>query len=146
MSTARALQQALRELADHEASLVHPTYRHLERRARLFGLTFLQWGHIGLSLAAAWLLSRLIPLPSPYDVSAAVTIAGIPAAAAVVALDADRDITVIARGLWHWRTVAGTYLPATETTVAVQGYELRDVVTPHPGVTRGSATRLKDRQ
>ena len=140
MTAGRSLREALRELSEGDASLVHPTYRHLERRTRLFGLTFLQWAQVTVCVLAAWLLSRVLPLPGPYDVSVAVTLAGIPAAAAVVATDADHDVLALLRGLRSWRTARAIYLPGEHQGIqTIRGYALTAV--SHDGTTPASERR-----
>ena len=141
MSTSRTLQQALKELARDDASLVHPTYQYLERRPRFLGLTFLQWGQLAACACAAWLLAKLLPLPGSYDVSIAVTIAGIPAAGALVAMDADFDVLAWLRALVRWRRSAGLYLPGLAPNSAMSGYVLHDAAAkaPDSGAARETA-------
>jgi hypothetical protein len=70
----------------------HPTYQHLEDRIRLAGLSLLQWAQLFVCAVAAFGLSKLLPLPGSWAVSAAVTICGLPAAAAIAFMQADFDV------------------------------------------------------
>ena len=145
MSTSRTLQQALQELARDEASLVHATYQYLERRPRFLGLTFLQWGQLAACACAAWLLTHVLPLPGSYDVSVAVTIAGIPAAGALVAMDADFDVWAWLRAFVRWRHTAGLYLPGLAPDSAPSGYVVRDAAarSPRPADAAGATRTAK---
>jgi hypothetical protein len=70
----------------------HPTYQHLEDRIRLAGLSLLQWAQLCVCALAAFGLSKLLPLPGSWSVSVAVTICGLPAAAAIAFMQADFDV------------------------------------------------------
>jgi hypothetical protein len=70
----------------------HPTYQHLEDRIRLAGLSLLQWAQLFVCAVAAFGLSKLLPLPGSWSVSVAVTVCGLPAAAAIAFMQADFDV------------------------------------------------------
>src|SRR6478672_9434375 len=72
--------------------MLHPTYQHLEDRIRLAGLSLLQWAQLFVCALAAFGLAKLLPLPGSWSVSVAVTICGLPAAAAVAFMQADFDV------------------------------------------------------
>lgn len=72
--------------------MLHPTYQHLEDRIRLAGLSLLQWAQLFACAVAAFGLSKLLPLPGSWSVSVAVTVCGLPAAAAIAFMQADFDV------------------------------------------------------
>ena len=72
--------------------MLHPTYQHLEDRIRLAGLSLLQWAQLFVCAVAAFGLSKLLPLPGSWSVSVAVTVCGLPAAAAIAFMQADFDV------------------------------------------------------
>jgi hypothetical protein len=72
--------------------VLHPTYQHLEDRIRLAGLTLLQWAQLFVCAMAAFGLSKLLPLPGSWSLSVAVTVCGLPAAAAISFMQADFDV------------------------------------------------------
>ena len=111
MSDASSFARALAELAGHDASLVHPTYGYLERRIRIAGLTIVQWVGLAMSLLAAYLLSSILPLPSPYDLSVGLALCGIPTAWTLVATDGEIDLHGHALGWWRWRQLRAVYVP-----------------------------------
>jgi hypothetical protein len=82
---------------------VHPTYRHLEDRIRLGGLTLGQWSQLVVCGLAAYALSMLLPLPGSWSVSVAVTVCGLPAACAVAFMSADFDVLALVRSAARWR-------------------------------------------
>lgn len=81
-------------MAPEPPAVFHPTYRHLERHARIAGLKVTHWTAITIGLIGAWLLAKLLPLPPTYALSTAVTLAGLPVAAVLAADDA---------GITPWR-------------------------------------------
>jgi hypothetical protein len=93
--------------------VVHPTYRHLERAPRLAGLTWRQWVLLVGGALATYLLARMLPLPSPYGVSAGLTLCGTPAAAGLALAASDRHVSITPRLLWRWRQQAAIYLNGT---------------------------------
>lgn len=72
--------------------MLHPTYQHLEDRIRLAGLSLLQWAQLFACAIAAFGLSKVLPLPGSWSLSTAVTVCGLPAAAAIAFMQADFDI------------------------------------------------------
>ena len=76
---------------------MHPTYKHLEDRIRLAGLTLGQWGELAVSGLAAYLLARVLPLPGSWSISVAVTVCGLPAACAMAMMEHDFDVIGWAR-------------------------------------------------
>ena len=111
----------------NDSSLIHPTYRHLDRPIRLGGLTPVQWAQLVASGAAAWLLAKVLPFGSTYDLSVAVTIAGIPAAASLAAGTGSGHPFAQIRAVLTWRRRARLYVPcATTADVAAKGYRLSE--------------------
>jgi hypothetical protein len=108
-------------------SLIHPTYRHLDRAIRLAGLTPVQWLQLIGAGAAAWLLAHVLPFGSTYDLSIAVTVAGAPVAASLAAGAGSAHPLAELRARFRARRRARRYEPADPaagTTAA--GYRLTD--------------------
>ena len=82
---------------------MHPTYRHLEDRIRLGGLTLGQWSQLVVCGLTAYALSTLLPLPGSWSVSVAVTVCGLPAACAVAFMSADFDVLGLVRSAARWQ-------------------------------------------
>jgi hypothetical protein len=72
--------------------VLHPTYKHLEDRIRLAGLTLGQWAQLFVCALAGWGLAQALPLPGTWSLSLAMTICGLPAAAAIAFMQADFDV------------------------------------------------------
>lgn len=72
--------------------VLHPTYQHLEDRIRLAGPSLLQWAQLFVCAIGAFGLSKLLPLPGSWSLSLAITVCGLPAAAAIAFMQADFDI------------------------------------------------------
>lgn len=72
--------------------MLHPTYKHLEDRIRLAGLSLAQWSQLFVCALGAFGLSKLLPLPGSWAVSVAITVCGLPAAGAVAFMQADFDV------------------------------------------------------
>jgi hypothetical protein len=89
---------------------VHPTYKHLEDRIRLGGLTLGQWAQLLGCALAAYALSTLLPLPGSWSLSVAVTVCGLPAAAAIAFMSADFDVVGLARAAVRWRRGPRRYI------------------------------------
>jgi hypothetical protein len=81
---------------------VHPTYKHLDDRIRLAGLTLGQWTQLLGCALAAYALSTLLPLPGSWSLSVAVTVCGLPAAGAIAFMSADFDVLGLARAAMRW--------------------------------------------
>ena len=126
MNATRSLQQALREISRDDESLVHPTYGRIDRAMRIVGLTWAQWGQLAASAIVAWLLAKVLPLPDPYNLSVALTIAGIPAACALVTMHDDFDVIDWLRAVVFWRRRAGVLLPGTDPDRDPEGYVVCD--------------------
>lgn len=96
-------------------SLIHATYRHLDRPIRIGGLTLIQWAQLTASAIAAWALAKLLPLSATYDVSVALSITGAPAAIAIAAGTGETRPFRYLADVVRWRRHAAIYLPARQT-------------------------------
>ena len=114
--------------------MLHPTYQHLEDRIRLAGLSLLQWAQLFVCALGAFGLSKLLPLPGSWSLSLAITVCGMPAAAAIAFMQADFDVRrwlLDALGFGRapkrylpgdgGRSRDGGYMIATDETLAVRG-------------------------
>ncbi len=111
--------------AGQERSLVHPTYRHLERAVRLAGLTLWQWAALVGGGLGAWALVGVLPFSARWDLGIALTITGTPLA---VWLATDQTTVSPLRyllALRGWQRVAALYLPGGPSRPPA-GYRLTD--------------------
>ncbi|HEX8121236.1 MAG TPA: hypothetical protein VF549_08220 [Solirubrobacteraceae bacterium] len=104
-------------------SLIHPTYRYLDRAVRLAGLTLAQWSQLVAAGVGAWLLAQLLPFSSTYNLSVAISLAGMPVAASLAAGADTVHPLAQARAVMRWRRVAAVYMPGADATVP-SGYRL----------------------
>ena len=93
------------------SSLVHPAYRHLDRTVRLGGLSLGQWSQLVGAGITAWALSRVLPFGTTYDLSLAVTIAGVPVAATFAAGTGRTSPIQTMAAVIRWRRHAHVYAP-----------------------------------
>jgi hypothetical protein len=115
--------------------VVHPTYKHLEDRVRLAGLTLGQWSQLLICGLAAYALATLLPLPSSWSVSVAVTACGLPAASAITFMSADSDVCRWLRAAVRWRRAPRRYLGAD----AAAGSPVSQVMAPESGAFESEA-------
>ena len=107
-----------------QTSLIHPSYRHLDRTIRLAGLSLVQWTELVIAGAVAFALAQILPFGGTYNVSVAVTIAGVPIAAALAAgSSAESPIDVLVQTV-RWRRAAKLYDPSLAAEHAPAGYRL----------------------
>lgn len=99
---------------------VHPTYRHLEDRIRLGGLTLGQWAQLVACGLAAYALSTLLPLPGSWSLSVAVTVCGLPAAVAIAFMSADFDVGALVRAAVRWQRAPRRYVGSTARTTPTE--------------------------
>jgi hypothetical protein len=92
-----------------DTTLVHPTYRHLDRPIRIAGLTLFQWTHLTLSAIAAWALAKLLPFSPSYDLSVALSVTGAPAAIAIAAGTGETNPFRYLSDAFEWRRGAWLY-------------------------------------
>src|SRR4051794_40217222 len=98
---------------------MHPTYKHLEDCIRLGGLSLSQWAQLTVCALAAYALSRVLPLPGSWSVSVAVTLCGLPAAAAMAAMQHDFDLVVWARAAARFARSPRVYVGSQPQAVDV---------------------------
>jgi hypothetical protein len=91
--------------------VLHPTYQHLEDRIRLAGLSLLQWAQLFVCALGAFGLSKLLPLPGSWSLSLAITVCGMPAAAAIAFMQADFDVRRWLLDALRFGRAAKRYLP-----------------------------------
>lgn len=104
-----------------DSSLVHPTYRHLDRPIRIAGLTLIHWGHLTAAGCGAWALAKLLPFGATYDLSVALSITGAPAATAIAAGTSDANPFRYLRDVVRWRRTAAVYeAPRATSRVEVE--------------------------
>jgi hypothetical protein len=130
-----------------EPTLIHPTYRYLDRAVRLAGLTLTQWAQLVAAGIGAWLLARVLPFSGTYDLSVAISLAGVPVAASLAAgTDAVHPLRLV-RDVIAWRRRAAIYLPGA-TGAGIGGYRLVPEVVAatasHAHVTLTSVDELWD--
>ena len=114
-----------------DTSLIHPTYRYLDRAVRLAGLTLWQWTQLVGAGVGAWLLARILPFSGTYGLSIGITIAGVPVAASLAAgADAVHPLAQL-RAVLAGRRCAAVYLPGAEAA-SVTGYRLVAEQPAHP--------------
>jgi hypothetical protein len=92
-------------------SLIHPTYRYLDRAVRLAGLTLAQWAQLVGAGVGAWVLARVLPFSATYDLSVAIALTGMPVAASLAAGADTVHPVAQARAVLAWRRTAAIYLP-----------------------------------
>jgi hypothetical protein len=105
-------------------SLIHPTYRHLERSIRLAGLSLAQWAQLVTAGAVAYALAQHLPFGGTYSVSVAVTVAGVPVAAAVAAGSGGVRPLALLVATVRWRGTAKLHLPGVAASAPPAGYRL----------------------
>jgi hypothetical protein len=104
--------------------VLHPTYKHLEDRIRLAGLSLGQWSQLFCCALAAFGLSKLLPLPGSWSVSVAITMCGLPAAGAVAFMQADFDVRRWVLDALRFRRAPRRYLPGLGEEPQRAGYRL----------------------
>ena len=110
--------------------MFNTTYKHLEDPVKLAGLSLVQWTQILACVIAAYGVSKLLPLPGTWSLSIAVTICGMPAAAAMVAMQADFDVTAYMRAVFRWYRRRTTHQPGANPNQAPVGYHVAALDAP----------------
>ncbi len=106
----------------NHTSLIHPTYRHLDRRVRIAGLPLAHWVQLVFAGVVAYALAHVLPFGPTYDLSVAVTVAGVPVAATLAAGTGQHPLS-FAAALIRWRLRARAYAPSRPGSAA-SGYAL----------------------
>jgi hypothetical protein len=92
-----------------DSSLIHPTYRYLDRPIRIAGLTLVHWAHLALAGCGAWALAKLLPFGATYDLSVALSLTGAPAATAIAAGTAEANPFRYLRDVARWQRTRAVY-------------------------------------
>ena len=90
-------------MTDHEPTLIHPTYRHIDRPVHICGLTIGQWTRLAVACAVAWPLAEILPFTATYDAAVAITLTGTPLAISFAAGSAAEHPLAPARAWLRWR-------------------------------------------
>src|SRR4051812_12605468 len=117
--------------------MLHPTYKHLEDRIRLAGLSLWQWAQLFVCAVAAWGFSRVLPLPGSWSLSVAVTLCGLPAAAAIAFMHADFDVRVWVTDAVGFPLRSATFQAGAAARTPITGYVVRDDAVAWPGAAAG---------
>lgn len=99
--------------------LIHPTYRHLDRAIRLAGLPLAHWAAIAASGVGAWLLAKLLPLPSSVALSIALTLTGTPVALLLATGGTTASPVRVLRARARHRKLTRTLTPSAPLVAAV---------------------------
>src|SRR3712207_5349615 len=94
----------------HDSTLVHPTYRQLDRPIRIAGLTLAHWAHLTAAGCGAWAFAQLLPFSSTYDLSIALSLTGAPAATAIAAGTSDANPLRYLADILRWRRASCVYV------------------------------------
>ena len=91
--------------------MVNPTYKHLDSKLRLSGLTLGQWAQLlGAVLVAIVFGVYLSPLPTAPTIWLSVFVAGLPVAVSYGAMGLDFSVTQFASAAWRWWREPRCYL------------------------------------
>lgn len=100
----------------------HSTYKHLEDRIKLSGLTLGQWALLFVGAITAYGVSKLVPLPGVWPLSLAITVVGIPLSLALAASLSDFSVWALLLAIWRYRRHAQTFLPGIAPDANCPGY------------------------
>ena len=118
--------------------MLNITYKHLQDPVKLGPFSFVQWTQLAICGLLAYGVSKLLPLPAEWSLSFGITICGTPAAAAMVAMQADFDVLAFTLAVARWYRKRGRYLPGADPNSQRPGYRLtvaHEDVTDHARVT-----------
>jgi len=122
---------------------MNTTYKHLDDPIRLAGLSLMQWAQLLACMLAAYATSKLLPLPGEWALSVSITLCGLPAAAAMVAMSADFDVAAYTLAAIRWYRHRTRYLPGTDPDKLPTGYHVhRPVGTDSDSPDRPGAAAL----
>src|SRR5216684_3453222 len=106
-----------------QPSAINDTYKHLAGKVKLGGLTIWQWVQLIACALLTFGLQSLLPFSGTWNLSIALTIAGLPAVAAFAAMSTDFDVPAYVRAFVGWaRRRNRRRLPGHNPTVELQGY------------------------
>ena len=111
-------------------SLIHPTYKHLDRPARLAGLTLAQWAQVTAAGIGAFVLAQLLPFGANYDLGLAVTLTGVPTAVSLAGATASLPLRPHVRSMIRWRRTARLHQPGPPPSACIASYVLDPEETP----------------
>jgi hypothetical protein len=124
--------------------MLNVTYKHLQAPVKLGWLSLVQWTQLVVCAAVAYGVSKLLPLPGQWSLSVAITICGAPAAAAMVAMQADFDVVAFSRAALRWYRRRRHYLPGTDPDATPAGYHLLAPEQVHDPATSAAAVLRPD--
>jgi hypothetical protein len=104
--------------------MLHPTYKHLEDRIRLAGLSLAQWVQLFACALAAYGLAQLLPLPGSWSLSVAISVCGLPAACAIAFQQAEFDVRRWLLDALRFPARRGAFRPGLGELSDVAGYRL----------------------
>jgi hypothetical protein len=104
--------------------MLNITYKHLQDPVKLGWFSLAQWAQLVVCAALAYAVSRLLPLPSEWSLSLAITICGAPATAAMVAMQADFDVLAYSLAALRWYRSRAHYLPGADPHLEPAGYRV----------------------
>jgi hypothetical protein len=115
---------ALKSALGDDASLIHPTYSHLQRPMTIARLTVVQWLVIASGILATWLMHSALPFSDQTSLSVAGTVVGVPSTVVFFLISqTEFNARAVLRSLWVWRRDRALLLPGPPTQMP-DGYEL----------------------
>jgi hypothetical protein len=118
---------------------VNPTYKNLETKLRIAGLTFGQWlqlaGAVGFAIV---FVAYLSPLPLEPTVSIAVFVGGLPVAASYALSGSEFSAWRLIRAVWLWYRRPRRYQAGPGSKA--QGYKVDAPPQPVEPSTNGRAS------
>lgn len=123
---------------------VNPTYKNLESKLRVNGLTLAQWAQLATSVLFAALFALFLsPLPPGPTLTVAVMAAGLPLAVSYGLTGSEFSAVRLVHSVWQWRKRPSRYQPGPGTTT---GYTVDRPLPPTeaaPAQQRVSDTELE---
>ena len=112
-------------------SAINPTYKYLQAQIKLGAFTLWQWTQLVLCACLAFAIQTILPLPGSWSLSVAITLAGLPAAAAIGAMSMDFDVLAYTRAWVRWTRRRGRrWQPGHNPRTPTSGYVVQP---PDPG-------------
>jgi hypothetical protein len=127
--------------------VIHPTYRHLDRRMRLFGLTIAQLAQLFAAGFAAYALLKLLPHGMPERTTVALVVPFGPFAFAYGAQGGDFCLCDQLASLARFTRRRGVYEPGLSPNAQPAGLVIEPqprAVTPHAGTDQVTPTDLQE--
>ncbi len=121
----------MRERSEPQVSAINPTYKYLQAPIKIAGFTIWQWCQLVLCACLAFAIQSVLPLPGSWSLSIAITLAGLPAAAAIGAMSLDFDVVAYIRAWVRWaRRRQRRWAPGQRPDGRFTGYRIQDDSTP----------------